>query len=66
MTLKIKYFDGAAVELGVLPIEAIVTDGTTVWIKISGNWRVATPWVKVAGVWKTSTPYIKISGTWKG
>jgi hypothetical protein len=37
----------------------------TIWIKVSGVWKQATPFIKVSGVWKQSTPFIKISGIWK-
>jgi len=60
-----RLFDGAQIELGLLPIEAIVVAGSKIWIKVAGTWKEATPFIKVSGTWKQATPFINVSGTWK-
>lgn len=37
----------------------------TLWIKVSGVWKLATTYIKVSGVWKQATPFIKVSGNWE-
>lgn len=56
-----RYFDGAQVEIGSLPISWY----DQMWIKVAGVWKKATTWIKVAGVWKEAEPKIKVSGTWE-
>ena len=42
-----------------------VISGNQFFVKIAGNWKMATAFVKISGVWKQATPYIKINGIWK-
>lgn len=58
-----RLFDGAQIELGILPI--VAPPSNKFWIKISGTWKEATLWLKVAGVWKQATPKTKVAGIWK-
>ena len=60
-------FDGALIELGLLPLEAppAPPSGTQAFIKVSGTWQTATPYIKVAGTWQPATPSIKVTGTWQ-
>jgi hypothetical protein len=60
-----RFFDGAQVEIGSLPITGVATVVTQAWIKIAGVWKQATVWIKAGGVWKTATPKTKVAGTWK-
>jgi hypothetical protein len=63
-----RLYDGAQIELGILPIVAPApppSGATKFWIKVSGVWKEATTYIKIAGVWKTATPAIKVSGTWE-
>lgn len=62
-----RLFDGAQIELGILPIVGPATPpaGNQFWIKIAGTWKQATLWLKVAGVWKQATPKTKVAGTWQ-
>lgn len=63
-----RLFDGATIEIGQVPIVAIAPppiSGTTVYLKVSGVWKVATVYLKVAGVWKLATTFIKDGGVWK-
>lgn len=59
-----RLFDGAAQEIGSLPIVASVV-GSKLWIKVSGSWKQATTWLKVSGTWKQTTVFFKNTGTWK-
>jgi hypothetical protein len=56
-----RFFDGAQIEIGSLPISY----GNRIWIKVSGAWTQGMLWIKVSGVWKTCTPKIKVAGTWR-
>jgi hypothetical protein len=62
-----RLFDGAQIEIGILPIVGAPPPvaGSQFYIKVAGVWKTATAYIKVAGVWKTATPYIKVTGTWK-
>lgn len=58
-------FDGAQIELGLLPLEAALAPvGTIAYIKVSGVWQLATPYIKVGGAWQLAQPYIKAAGAW--
>jgi hypothetical protein len=57
-------FDGAQIEIGLLPLEAIVI-GNVLWIKVSGVWKSAILWLNVGGTWKQSTPRVKVAGVWR-
>lgn len=38
----------------------------SIWIKVAGVWKDATPKIKVAGVWKTvSQVSVKVAGVWR-
>jgi hypothetical protein len=60
-------FDGAQIELGLLPLVAPPPPpvGVVAYIKVAGTWQTATPYIKVAGTWQPATPSIKVSGTWQ-
>jgi hypothetical protein len=62
-----RLFDGAQIELGLLPIVAPPppSGGSKLWIKVSGVWKDATTHINVAGTWKVATVFFKDSGTWK-
>lgn len=62
-----RLFDGAQIELGILPIVAPSAPpaGSQLWIKVSGVWKQATAYIRVGGVWKVASPFIKVSGTWR-
>lgn len=61
-----RLFDGAQIELDILPIVAPTPTPTNkFWIKVSGVWKDAVTWIKVVGVWKQADPKIKIAGIWK-
>ena len=34
-------------------------------IRVSGQWKTATPYVRVSGSWKRGTAYVRVSGNWK-
>lgn len=55
-------FDGAQIELGLLPLEA---PKNKIWIKILGIWKLATLWINVLGTWKIGKPFVKVEGNWK-
>lgn len=57
-------FDGAQIELGLLPLVALAPVGTIAYIKVSGAWLLATPYIKVGGTWELAQPYIKAAGAW--
>jgi hypothetical protein len=56
-----RFFDGAQIEIGSLPISY----GNRIWIKVSGAWTQGMLWIKQSGVWKKSRPFTKVSGAWK-
>lgn len=56
-----RFFDGAQIEIGSLPISY----GNRIWIKVSGAWTQGMLWIKQSGAWKKSRPFTKVSGTWK-
>lgn len=59
-------FDGAQIELGLLPLQAALSPvGTIAYIKVSGVWQIATPYIKVGGTWQLAQPSIKVGGTWQ-
>lgn len=59
-------FDGAQIELGLLPLEAALAPVATIaYIKVGGVWQTATPYIKVGGAWQLAQPRIKVGGTWK-
>ena len=60
-----RLFDGAQIELQILPIVGTSSVSSILWIKVAGVWKQAVTWIKISGVWKTTTPYIKVSGVWK-
>jgi hypothetical protein len=60
-----RLFDGAAIELGQVPIVGTSVIGTIAWINVSGVWKQAIAYVKIAGVWKTATLYVNVTGVWK-
>jgi hypothetical protein len=58
-------FDGAAKEVGMIPIESPMSSPTKFFnVKVAGVWRECITWVKVAGVWKQATPFVKVDGDW--
>lgn len=58
-------FDGAQIELGLLPlVAALAPVGTISYVKVGGVWLTATAYIKVGGAWVTNSPYVKVSGTW--
>jgi hypothetical protein len=59
-------FDGALIELGLLPLEAppAPPSGTQAFIRVSGVWQTASVFIKVAGVWQPAQPFWKDSGAW--
>lgn len=59
-------FDGALIELGLLPLEAppAPPSGTQAFIKVSGVWELATVFIKVSGTWQPAQPFWKDSGVW--
>ena len=58
-------FDGAQIELGLLPLEAALAPvGTIPYVKVGGVWLTATAYIKVSGNWVTNTPLVKVSGAW--
>jgi hypothetical protein len=63
-----RLYDGAQIELGILPIVALApppTTGLEVWLKVSGVWKLCEVWLKESGTWKLTTPFLKESGVWK-
>lgn len=62
-----RLFDGAQIELDILPIVGPVAPpaGSQFYIKVAGVWKTAIVYIKVAGIWKVADPYIKVSGVWK-
>ena len=60
-----RLFDGAQIELEILPIVGASSVSSIFWLNVGGIWKQATAYIKVAGVWKTATPNIKVSGVWK-
>jgi hypothetical protein len=60
-----RLFDGAQIELEILPIVGTSSVSSIFWLNVGGIWKQAVTWIKVAGVWKTTTPYIKVAGVWK-
>jgi hypothetical protein len=60
-----KLFDGAQIELEILPIVGTSSVSSIFWLNVGGTWKQVVTWIKVAGVWKTSTPKIKVSGVWE-
>ena len=58
-------FDGAQIELGLLPlVAALAPVGTIPYVKVGGAWLTATAYIKVGGNWVTNTPFVKVSGAW--
>jgi hypothetical protein len=60
-----RLYDGAQIELDILPIVGTSSVSSIFWLKVAGVWKQATAYIKVSGVWKTATPNIKVSGVWK-
>jgi hypothetical protein len=57
-------FDGALIELGLLPLEAPPPAGTLAYIKVAGVWELATVFIKVSGTWQPAQPFWKDGGVW--
>jgi hypothetical protein len=63
-----RLYDGAQIELGILPIVASAptpTPSNKFWLKVAGTWKEAVTWIKVLGVWKQATPKTKVAGVWQ-
>jgi hypothetical protein len=63
-----RLYDGAQIELGILPIVAPVpppSGATKIWLNVSGVWKECVVWLNVSGTWKIVTPYLNVGGTWK-
>lgn len=48
-----------------LRVPGVVESGSKVWLKVSGDWKQATPWVNVASTWKVAEAKIRVGGTWR-
>ena len=65
LTMRRLLFDGAQIELGLLPVVAALAPvGTIPYVKVGGVWLTATAYIKVGGVWKLATPFTRQLGTW--
>jgi hypothetical protein len=60
-----RLFDGAQIELDILPIVGTSSVSSIFWLNVGGTWKQAITWIKVSGVWKQATPFVKIGGVWK-
>jgi hypothetical protein len=59
-------FDGAQIELGLLPlVAALAPVGTIPYVKVGGAWLTATAYIKVGGTWRLAQPSIKVGGAWQ-
>lgn len=61
-----RLYDGAQIELGILPIVALAPSiQTELYYGVSGVWKQITLYYGVAGVWEQITLYYGVSGVWK-
>ena len=63
-----RLYDGAQIELGILPIVAPApppSGALKVWLNVAGTWKECVVWLNVAGTWKTATTSLNVGGVWK-
>jgi hypothetical protein len=60
-----RLFDGATIELDILPIVGTSSVSSIFWLNVGGTWKQAITWIKVSGTWKQATPFVKIGGGFK-
>lgn len=58
-----RLFDAATIEIGQIPIVALVQIQT--YIKVSGVYRLAVPFVKSSGSYTRRTVSVKINGVYQ-